>query len=623
MENLSVDNLDVKKKANIEVLNAEKIEDNGTVYGETGDVQSLTVDPSKNKNDAGVIPKPARVDHKHKIPDAIKNPNAVIIKGNNGSEVLNYDGSSKKELTLTPDNTGSAKKNHASTGTDFGLGNGSNYGHLKLSDSATSSSDVNGGVAATPKALQNLTIEHSKIFLKKTEDAQLSGYLKIKNSAYLNGTGAATDASTSSDNTLNIYGVGNQNIAKILFGTSTESGKKTLLASNNDSNLYLVRDNNLAQKLSNYEIEAFITPSSSDGYKKWSPAKSGWYRIYLVGGGGMSAAGYAESDATLSNDGTGYGHGTAYAGYGGGGGGVSILDILVGSLAYSDEATTDESEEDSTDTDVSETVDSYAQISFVKDFYVTGYGNDTDWAYLRDANGNKISGYRDVGISGIERIGTIVNKQGACTHDGYNAYASHGGDSYGASTNGSRYCFGGGSASGGSINYRGQSGDVDDNKPGRPSQAGGSANDDFDSSRKRRREDGYNGGVPGSVNITGITGGKGTPGALLSYKTYSSANVATYTATRCGSGASLFIKELDGFSASPAYFDPTKAFVYPKTTPSACGGYGYYGGGNGGGSAVVVTNSSYTKSVNKKATYNRTRTTLLPCCVIVYMGKQI
>lgn len=48
-----------------------------------------------------------------------------------------------------------APKNHASTLTTYGLGTSTNYGHVKLSDSISSTSDINNGTAATPKAVKS------------------------------------------------------------------------------------------------------------------------------------------------------------------------------------------------------------------------------------------------------------------------------------------------------------------------------------------------------------------------------------------------------------------------------------------------------------------------------------
>lgn len=53
---------------------------------------------------------------------------------------------------------GKAPKAHASTGTDYGKGDGSNYGHVKLSDTPTSSSTASNGVAATPKAVSDAQV---------------------------------------------------------------------------------------------------------------------------------------------------------------------------------------------------------------------------------------------------------------------------------------------------------------------------------------------------------------------------------------------------------------------------------------------------------------------------------
>ena len=43
---------------------------------------------------------------------------------------------------------------HAASATTYGAGNGSNYGHVKLSDSTSTTSGVSGGVAATPTAVK-------------------------------------------------------------------------------------------------------------------------------------------------------------------------------------------------------------------------------------------------------------------------------------------------------------------------------------------------------------------------------------------------------------------------------------------------------------------------------------
>lgn len=55
---------------------------------------------------------------------------------------------------VTPANIDAAPTNHASTGTGYGIGTGSNYGHVKLSDATNSSSAASAGIAASPKAVK-------------------------------------------------------------------------------------------------------------------------------------------------------------------------------------------------------------------------------------------------------------------------------------------------------------------------------------------------------------------------------------------------------------------------------------------------------------------------------------
>jgi hypothetical protein len=47
-----------------------------------------------------------------------------------------------------------AQTNHASSGTGYGVGNDTNYGHLKLSAAVNGTQGVSGGIAATPSAVK-------------------------------------------------------------------------------------------------------------------------------------------------------------------------------------------------------------------------------------------------------------------------------------------------------------------------------------------------------------------------------------------------------------------------------------------------------------------------------------
>lgn len=55
---------------------------------------------------------------------------------------------------IHPTDTSRAPTSHAAAATTYGAGSGTNYGHVKLSDSTSSSSDVDSGTAATPAAVK-------------------------------------------------------------------------------------------------------------------------------------------------------------------------------------------------------------------------------------------------------------------------------------------------------------------------------------------------------------------------------------------------------------------------------------------------------------------------------------
>ena len=59
-------------------------------------------------------------------------------------------------VNITAANVGAAPTSHASTATTYGMGTDSNYGHVKLSDSTSSTTAAaSGGTAATPKAVKD------------------------------------------------------------------------------------------------------------------------------------------------------------------------------------------------------------------------------------------------------------------------------------------------------------------------------------------------------------------------------------------------------------------------------------------------------------------------------------
>ena len=70
------------------------------------------------------------------------------VKGNSESSYRTGN------VNLTPANLGAAPISHAVTATTYGKGTASNYGHIKLSDTYTTSvGDASSGIAASQKAL--------------------------------------------------------------------------------------------------------------------------------------------------------------------------------------------------------------------------------------------------------------------------------------------------------------------------------------------------------------------------------------------------------------------------------------------------------------------------------------
>lgn len=92
-----------------------------------------------------------------------------------------------------PTDTSRAPTNHASSSTTYGTGTGSNYGHVKLSDSTSSTSSTSGGTAATPKAVRDALSDakdYADNAVASKQDALVSGTnIKTVNGQSLLGSG--------------------------------------------------------------------------------------------------------------------------------------------------------------------------------------------------------------------------------------------------------------------------------------------------------------------------------------------------------------------------------------------------------------------------------------------------
>lgn len=86
---------------------------------------------------------------------------------------------SQAEANIKKLQDGKAPNNHASTGTTYGVGNASNYGHVKLTDSATSTTGASSGIGATPKMIRDYVHNYIKDLFSFTKlDITLPSYAK-------------------------------------------------------------------------------------------------------------------------------------------------------------------------------------------------------------------------------------------------------------------------------------------------------------------------------------------------------------------------------------------------------------------------------------------------------------
>ncbi len=126
---------------------------------------------------------------------------------------------------LTTAVNGKAPKSHAVSATTYGIGNASVYGHLKLSDSTTSTSTTSDGVAATPKAVK--TAKETAIDYTDNAVANLVGIGEIYGQT---GTGilGSTTSYTNITGDLSLPAGRWVVTAKVRFGASTTASRRGL-----------------------------------------------------------------------------------------------------------------------------------------------------------------------------------------------------------------------------------------------------------------------------------------------------------------------------------------------------------------------------------------------------------
>lgn len=114
-----------------------------SVNGSTGDVTiSVPTATSDLTNDSGFITSAS-------VPSA-----STTTPSMDGTASYGSGTTWARADHVHPTDTSRAPTSHASTATTYGIGTSSNYGHVKLSDSTSSTSSTSSGVAATPAAVK-------------------------------------------------------------------------------------------------------------------------------------------------------------------------------------------------------------------------------------------------------------------------------------------------------------------------------------------------------------------------------------------------------------------------------------------------------------------------------------
>ena len=131
-------------------------------------------------------------------------------------------------VNITAANVGAAPTSHASTATTYGQGTNANYGHVKLSDSTSSTTAAaSGGTAATPKAVKD-ALDAAKAYA----DALDTGVSDVK----VDGTSVVTSGVANVDLTGKVDKVSGKGLSTNDY-TTTEKNKLAGIASGAEINV--------------------------------------------------------------------------------------------------------------------------------------------------------------------------------------------------------------------------------------------------------------------------------------------------------------------------------------------------------------------------------------------------
>ena len=174
------------------------------------------------------------------IPNNLNTTAKVIVSAVNEvlSALNNYKVSNDSAVTGL--STSKAPIAHASTSTTYGIGTSSNYGHVKLSDSTTSTSSTSSGVAATPAAVKSAydlansakstadTAQSTANSAQSTADTAKSTANSAKSTADTAQSTANSRAPIAHASTSTTYGIGtSSNYGHVKLSDSTTSTSST------------------------------------------------------------------------------------------------------------------------------------------------------------------------------------------------------------------------------------------------------------------------------------------------------------------------------------------------------------------------------------------------------------
>ena len=243
------------------------------------------------------------------LEDSITGNAATATSATTLSQTLpvNKGGTGATTSEAARSNLGVPPTSHASTATTYGVGNATQYGHLKLSDAANSSSGVSGGVAATPAAVKAAK-DAADAAQSAANNAQGSADAAMAKASTLATASAAGIVKPGTGMTVDAAGALNVSFDNTVTSTSTTQAATPAAVKQAYDKATEAVDKAGILKLFNSRL--VIAESNA----AWQPPVTGWARVTVIGGGGGGAGGHGAS--------------TTAQGGGGGGQGEHLVDYI-------------------------------------------------------------------------------------------------------------------------------------------------------------------------------------------------------------------------------------------------------------------------------------------------------